>query len=225
MKNKCFVKQAFFAAFLWCFLFSGCAVHTAFQPVGKDKLRAHFSLGGPIIKTLKIPAPYLSAGVDYGVRDDLDLNADIHLLSIAFSITGLDIGITWHPVKNEGGVPAIALQAKVASFFSLKSGVAERYMGYSMFAPSVAWELGLGNLYMGTNVTIPFRILRFDNDAPRTILSPFLGYYWQVGKKFGFSGELKWQNANWEAHQIPVSYVSLGNRGALAPIIGFEWKF
>ena len=69
-------------------LLIGCAAHTNVQPMGKDNLSANISIGGPIVKAFgtRIPVPYATAGVNYGLNNRFDLNGDLHLLLLPYKI-------------------------------------------------------------------------------------------------------------------------------------------
>ena len=57
-------------------LFVGCAAHTNLTPLGEGRLAPHVGIGGPIVEAFDthIPVPYLMAGADYGIRDNVNLN-------------------------------------------------------------------------------------------------------------------------------------------------------
>ena len=132
-----------------------CAAHTNLEPAGKNNLNANLSVGGPIIKALgtRIPVPYATAGVNYGLRDQIDLNGNLHLLPAAYKLFGCDLGATWFPVLNNNSIPTIGLQARLLTMASLKSDVKSRFRIYPSFSGSSAWKLGNGIIYTGADIT------------------------------------------------------------------------
>mgnify|MGYP006982806957 CR=1 FL=1 len=77
--------------FLILFLF-GCTAHSNLTPIGEGNIDAVVSLGGPFIPVAetKIPTPYFSAGANYGLRENINLDANLHITSLFYELAGFD---------------------------------------------------------------------------------------------------------------------------------------
>lgn len=208
-------------------LLIGCAAHTNVQPMGKDNLSANFSVGGPIVKAFgtRIPVPYATAGVNYGLNNRFDLNGDLHLLSLPYKIFGLDFGPTWFPCLNSGKIPTIGIQPRLLTLISLKSNVDERLKTYPIISNSAAWKINKGIIYVGTDITIPLSSPDYDEDAANAIFSPFLGYRWSIGGHTYLFTEIKWHGANVRTDQLAVEYLPISGHGAISTLFSIQRSF
>ncbi|MBN2414014.1 hypothetical protein JXQ31_20230 [candidate division KSB1 bacterium] len=206
---------------------AGCAAHTNLQPVGKNNIDANLSIGGPVIKAFgaRIPIPYATGGVNYGIRDNFDLNGNLHLLPAAYKLFGCDFGATWFPVLNNFSKPTIGLQARLLTMASLKADVDSRFRFYPSFSASSAWKMGGGLFYTGADITVPVTSPDYDDDAVSVIFSPFFGYRWNLGSHTRLLTEIKWNGANIQTHQLAVEYLPVANYGAITTLFSIERSF
>ncbi len=204
---------------------AGCAAHTALTPVGEGTTRANVSFGGPLVSAFdtRIPIPYLTAGASYGLRGDLDLHGTLHLLPLAYGLAGLDLGATWFPVANDGWTPAVGLGGRLMTFVSLKSDVDERVRIYPYLSATAAWRQGPGLLFLGADLAIPFTRPDYDPEAVHVILSPSVGYRWDLGASMKLVTELKVQAINVRSDRLAADYVKIGGHGALTPLVALEF--
>ncbi len=208
-------------------LLSGCATYTNIAPVGKGNTTANFSIGGPIISAYhnNIPVPYATIGANHGIAEDVNISATLHLLSLPYKVFGLEIGAAWFPVINTGAIPTIGIQPKVMVLASLKHRVETRYRFYPIISCSAAWQTGGGHFYTGFDFVRPFSSSDYDEDAPRFILSPFVGYRWKIGEKTGLLTEAKWHGSNIRTDQLVVEYLPVQHYGAITTLIAVERSF
>lgn len=208
-------------------LIGGCAAHTRLEPLGEGEVAANVSFGGPIVAAFDtyVPMPYLTAGASYGMSDQLDVTATMHLLSLYFAIAGLDLGATWYPVANDGAIPSVGIGPRLMTFASLKSDVEERFRIYPMLSGSAAWMVPGGMAYTGLDLLVPFSTSDYDPGHPSLLISPFAGYRWRITETLGLHAELKWQAANVAADKVSADYTTIGENGALAPLIALEWLY
>jgi hypothetical protein len=206
-----------------CMLLAGCAARTTLEPVGKGQLAASASLGGPLVAAFgtRPPIPNLALGARYGLGDRIDLDGNLHLLPLLYSLAGLDLGVTWYPLLNDGAVPTIGIQPRVMAFASFKSGVDDRFRAYPAISSSAAWKLGSGLIYTGFDFVVPVSQPDYDNDPPRVIFSPLVGYRWNIWNGFRLYTELKWMGANVRT-DATAEYVHPGGYGAIAPFIAID---
>ncbi|MDP8208780.1 MAG: hypothetical protein P9L92_19105 [Candidatus Electryonea clarkiae] len=208
-------------------LYIGCAAHTNLQPVGKGEWQGNVSYGGPIIKVfgLNMPTPWPVLGSRYGLRDDLDFDANLHILPLPYGITGFDLGSTWYPIIGDGRTPTVGIQPRIMTFMSVKEGVEERFRFVPILTGSAAWQHRKNSVYTGMNLVIPTTRPDYDEDASFYMTSPFAGYRWALGNRFKLYTEIKWQGANIRSDQLAVTYTGIAGYGAIAPLIALEWNF
>ncbi|NQT25692.1 hypothetical protein HQ585_10075 [candidate division KSB1 bacterium] len=208
-------------------LFFYCAAYTSLQPVGKDRITGNFSIGGPIISAFgtRIPVPYGTAGLNYGLSDQTNLNSNLHMLSLAYQVAGLDVGVTWFPVQNEGWIPTIGLAPRCLMLMSLKSDVTSRFRAYPLVTTSALWKKGNGHIYTGLDIIIPFSEADYDDEAVSIIFSPFAGYRLPLSDRLNLLTEIKWMGANVESDQLAVEYVPVNGYGAVTTLFSIERRF
>ncbi|HEX2869320.1 MAG TPA: hypothetical protein VHO03_19915 [Ignavibacteriales bacterium] len=208
-------------------LFAGCAAHTNIEPLGRGNMNANLSLGGPVVAAFNthIPIPYATLGAAYGLKDDINIDASFHLTSLPYRILGMDLGAAYFPVVNNGFIPTVGIHPGVLAFFSMKPDVESRMRLYPSGSASAAWHLGSDMVYSGFDYTLPLTTPDYDTDAPRFVLSPFLGYRTDLGKDFRLTTELKWQGANVRTNQLAADYTKLGGHGAVAILFVIERSF
>ncbi|MBN2009608.1 hypothetical protein JW960_09725 [candidate division KSB1 bacterium] len=216
-----------FIHILWICLFIGCAAQTNLQPLGRGNLNGHASFGGPIIKVFgtRIPIPYLTTGGTYGLSRHTNITGNIHLFPLAYEIFGMDAGLAWFPVQHNGKIPTIGLQPTALLLASLKSDISDRFRIYPVIVTTAAWPIHTNQLFIGTDTTIPLTELNYDNEAASVILSPFIGYKWQLGEHYSFTTELKLHGANIRSNQLAVTYLRIGGYGAISTLFSLERRF
>jgi hypothetical protein len=202
---------------------AGCAARTTIEPVGADNLRLNASLGGPLVSAFGTypPIPNLTAGATYGISDRIDANGTVYLLPLLYSLAGFDVGVAWYPLLNDGPTPTLSIQPRLMSFTSFKSGVDDRFRIYPVVSTSAAWKLGAGMIYAGTDVTIPVSQPDYDRDPAPVIISPMIGYRWNIWGEARLYTELKWHGVNVRTNAT-VEYINPGGYGALSPFIGVD---
>ncbi len=220
MKSKCFIYLIFIV------LFCSCSTYKNIEPIGKDNFKANLDFGGPIVTAFntKVPIPYLSIGVSYGLNENTNLNANLHLLPMFYKLGGIDLGVTYFPLLNEGLIPTIGINGTLMLFSSLKSGIEDRFRAYPIITPSFAWKLGTGLIYTGVHSVLPITKLDFaDNNS--IIISPFVGYRWELSNAYKLYTEFKWQGINIETDKTVVEYIHPNNQGAIGIYLTLERSF
>jgi len=204
-----------------------CAAHHSLQPLGEGNWTANISAGGPVIAVFgtHMPIPYLTAGTTYGIRDNINLNGNLHLMPLAYQISGLDIGAAWFPVKQKGLRPILGFQPRLMGLASLKGNVSERFRFYPIFTPSAAWQIKNNLFYTGMDWTFPLNTPDFDEDAPATLISPFFGYRWSLRNNLYLYTEIKWHVANLPSDKLAVDYWPIGGYGAFTTLFSIERGF
>jgi hypothetical protein len=208
-------------------LILGCAAHTNLAPVGRGEIDANVSVGGPIVKAFgaRIPVPYLTAGLDYGLGDRTNIGASLHLLSLAYQVVGADLGAAFFPISGDGSRPTVGVQPRVMMLCSTKSDVESRFRLYPNLSASAAWGVKSGLLYIGSDVTYRSSSLTYDKEATSLIFSPFVGYQWRLGRRTSLLTECKWHGANFRSDMVTVDYLPVGGHGALSTLFAIVRSF
>ena len=228
---KCRTAHAISAfALLICFglLLAGCAAHTSIQPVGKGKLNANFSIGGPIVAAFDthIPIPYATVGADYGLSEKINLDGAFHLLSLPYGIIGMDIGATWFPHACDcTRIPTIGIEPRVLILASVKSNVGARIKAYPILSASSSWHWDFVSPYIGFDFVVPLSRADYDEDAPDFIISPYIGARWKLSERISLLTEIKYNGANVPTDKLAVEYTNISGYGAISPLIAIERSF
>jgi hypothetical protein len=221
------LKKLFFIGIVCSLISGGCAVHKNLIPLGKGNMEADVSLGGPFIPLIepKIPAPYASAGINYGISEKVNIEGNLHITSLFYKVAGLDIGAAYFPLLNDGSLPAIGIQPRLLVYSSLKSDIESRFRVYPFVSGTAAWHWGSGIIYTGFDLVAPLTKPDYNKDDVSIIVSPFAGYKWNLGADYSLFTELKWQGANVKSDLVAVEYIHINKHGALSLLFSVSRRF
>jgi hypothetical protein len=191
------------------------------RPVGQGNARFSVSAGGPLLifHGAPVPVPVTTVGAAYGVRDDVDVHADLHPTAAAYGIAGLDVGFAWHPLHGPRG--ALTLGGAVYGFGNGQDAVllADPWLGGMVRVASwFSLSLGMHNM------------LRVDTSDPtlRSTFpwapSPFLGLAFRTSGTTELELEFRWDAAASNARLAAPQYVNLGDYGTLGVLLGFNYQ-
>jgi len=205
-------------------ILTGCAAHSAVEPLGKGIRRDRVTFGGPIIRAFgnHIPVPYFAGGTEYGLNDRLNAGADFHLLPLFYQIAGGEAGATWYPLLQNGYRPTIGIGGRLLVLWSFKSKTADSFRIYPIVSVTANWKTSLGSLYIGNDLILPANKIDNDPSTPTTLYSPFIGHKWELGNGYSLGTELKWQGSNVGSNRVAVDYTGVQNRGAIATLLSLE---
>jgi len=205
----------------------GCVAQTGVLPLGKGELTPGIGIGGPVVEAFDthVPVPYLAASVEYGLDDHVNAGAVVHVLPLAYHIVGLDAGVTWFPVAQSGLRPTLGVGPRAYLFASTKADVDRRFLAFPVTTATAAWTTRRGVFYVGANLAVPLEDPEYDEEAQAVIFSPFVGHRWSIGRRYALSTELKWHGANVVTGQAATGYTTLSGRGAVTPLIAFQWSY
>lgn len=193
---------------------AGCGHTTHVRPNAPKELSVEVDLGGPLANLgAPIPLPLTTAGVSYGVMERLDVQAHVHLTTLAFGVAGLDVGSTYLPIREQGAIPAVSLSGRLYGFSDFHSG-ARGYLELTGAASYLFKERFLTYL-SATGFLQMF-------EPP--LLSLAVGEEVKLGH-FGLQLEVRWYEPNQLSTPMTVNWVSIGGRGALGVVLGFRYYF
>jgi hypothetical protein len=167
-----------------------------------------------------IPVPYTVVGYDYGITDRVNLHGSVHPTAAVYKTFASELGATIGLVPQDGAVPEVVLDARVAIATDGESAVA-----FPILTPVVLYLWGRYSPYIGVDHLFQFH----SNDrvyTPQT-LAPFVGFRSRVGGRWQLGAELKWAAINHDLTYNNVEHPSVfGTRnGDLAPYFFVSYDF
>jgi hypothetical protein len=216
------------AALAWMWM--GCATTSLVRPLGRGNTRLSGSTGGPIavVGGKPIPVPLTTLGLAHGVRDDLDVQAEVHPFAALFSpgdgsipILGMDLGAAWHPIP--GARRALTLGASAYGFTNRLDALVFADLWIGAGAAPTPWFSFAGGFHNS------FRLAATDPTlAERPIWAPTA--FLQLAVR-PFSGRVtidlegRWYAFTQNGTILVPSYVTIGDLGAIGVLVGvhFQW--
>jgi hypothetical protein len=199
-------------------LATGCTQSHIVRPLGKGNGVVNASLGGPFVHVfgLDIPAPIFTAGGGYGVRDDLDVYANLDVTALAFGLLHVEPGVVLHPVIRESGaIPTVSVGASLHLITDFRDARAvPNLMG------ALAWRYQRHMLYVGGDLGFGFGV--GEQRAFRFLGGPFVGGEVRAGKRVGLALELKWLAPQSNVAFAAPEWVSPGSQGYFSLLIGIN---
>ncbi len=195
----------------------GCSQSHIVRPLGKGHGVVNASLGGPFVHVfgLDIPAPIFTAGGGYGVRDDLDVFANLDVTALAFGLFHFEPGVVLHPVVRESGaIPTVSVGASLHLLTDFKDARAVPNL-----MAALAWRYKRHMLYFGGDFGFGFGV---GGRAFRFLGGPFVGGEVRAGKRVGLALELKWLAPQTNVAFAAPEWVSPGSQGYFSLLIGIN---
>jgi hypothetical protein len=191
---------------------AACSTTHAVRPLGRGNASLGASLGGPLVQVagVDIASPILTIEGGYGLRDDLDVTANLDLTAAAYGDLHLEPGVAYHPIiRDAGPVPTLTVAGSVHFLSSFSD---------TLVAPQVtlagAWRIRRRHLiYLGVQGLLA-------STAPsRPVVGPLVGGELRVGR-YGFTLEAAWMAANYDVGPTAPTWLSPDNRGYLDVLVG-----
>ena len=168
-----------------------------------------------------LPIPNVTAAVQHGLRDNLDVTGSLYLTPLMFGMVGVDVGAAWYPVVDPSAT-TISVHPRLLMIASVKPNVDERFRVYPAVSASAAWRNGDDRIYTGFDLAVPISAPDYDADAAPAVLSPFVGYRFALGSSSSLHAEIKWMGINVRTNAT-TDYINPFGMGGLAPFIGYEF--
>ena len=184
----------------------------------KDHSQYNLSIGGPWVpgSVPTIIIPYCTLGYAYGIKNDLTLTGNFHLLSAIFKTPGLDIGAVYRAFPENGYLPEISVYPKIYFFYGLRETQDLRCLpSFAINASYLLWEKHL--LYFGFDYM--FQLTRSDS-----YITPFIGIEFPVSNSLKLQTELKWIAANADTkHGVFEGESSISGKGTMGIFVGVNY--
>jgi hypothetical protein len=195
---------------LLIFISTGCSVLTTVRVLEKDHSQYNLSVGGPLVpgSVPTVIIPYCTLGYAYGIKNDLTLAGNFHLLSAIFKTPGIDVGAVYRALPENGFLPEISVYPKIYVFYGLRDP--QYFRCFPSFAVNASYLMGEKHLfYFGFDYMFQLT----SNDS---FITPFIGYEFPISYSIKLQTELKWIAANADTrHGIFEGESSISGKGAM----------
>jgi len=220
MKIKQILLRPYIITFLLLFVFlsAGCSVLTTVRVLEKNHSQYNLSIGGPwvpgSVKTVIIP--YTTLGYAYGLKNDLTLAGNFHLLSAIFKTPGIDIGAVYRVFPENGYIPELSVYPKVYFFYGFRSPQDFRcFPSFSLNASYTLWQSNL--IYFGADCM-------FQLTSSNAFVTPFIGYEFPISKSLKLQTEIKWMASNSDTkHGVFEGESSISGKGTMGIFVGVNY--
>ena len=183
------------------------------------------SFGGPFTGQIGYaPLPLISAGADYGLADNVDVEAGWAVTSALFGVFELDGGCNWRPLLPAAWKPGIILGGKLLGATDFKADASRLWPGAGVTA---VWRLHrLSYCYAGIDNWFETHTTRYDGNEQ--------AYHWlpviHTGIDYGnrtWQGQVEavWYVPNIDARRHTVETVGIGPQGCLGVFAGISRSF
>jgi hypothetical protein len=194
-----------------------CGAVTAVTPLHRGESSLSASLGGPVanVAGMNIPIPYAVARYRHGLSDQAGIYAGLHLLPAAMRVVGLDLGFSYHFLKQQGWIPTVGAMAGVTALIKPGGGEA-LFPNLDLVA---SYRLGdRFTTYFGSQSMYQF------SARPHVVLAPFVGGEFKVSNPLALNLEAKWYAPTEPTEPRNIHYsLPVGNRGAVGFVLGANW--
>lgn len=199
-----------------------CSVNHGVRPLGKGKVAATGSFGGPVIEAFggPLPLPLTTLGVRYGVSDRSDVHAALHpSLAGMFGLIGVEAGGSYLIAPQLGRRPAVLVDSTLLVVGGdTVEGEPEGGLGaYASTAVLTSWEWGgRGHLaYTGGELFA---------QPGQLYAAPLVGNRFQLGR-LGLALELRWVDPWLRTDDLTVHFYAPKRFGAVTAHAGFTYTF
>jgi hypothetical protein len=194
-----------------------CGTVTAVAPLHRGESVLSASLGGPVANVggTTIPIPYAVARYRHGLSEQAGIYAGVHLLAAGFGIAGVDLGFSYHFLRQQGWVPTVGAAAGVTALIQPGGGEAL----FPQLDLVASYRLGKRfTTYFGSQ-----SMYQFDT-RPNVVLAPLVGTECRISDPVSLNLEAKWYAPSEPTKPRNVDYsLPVSNRGAVGFVLGANW--
>lgn len=194
---------------------AGCGHATRVRPTPSGQLEASLEFGGPFgqVEGYTIPLPLATAGASYGLTDQADAFANVHLTPAVFGVLGLDAGADLMPLLDQGPWPALNLTGRGYLFTDLRAASA-----YLELDATVSKRFG-GHFVTYASVQ---SMLQFGGGPPLFGLA--LGESFDLDP-WSLQLEARWYEPGYDTMNLPTRWWSVGGTGGFGVMLGIRRRF
>ncbi len=205
-------ERSWLPALLLALAVAACSTTHTVRPLGRGNGALNASLGGPLVEVgnVDIPAPILTLGGAYGVRDDLEVTAHADATAALYGDLHLEPGVAYHPIIHEAGaVPTVTVAGSVHLITDFDAARV-----FPQITLAAAWRVRRRHLvYVGLDDALAF------GSPTRIVLGPLCGGELRVGR-FGLTLEAKWLAPYYDVAPTAPTWISPDSHGYLSVLFG-----
>lgn len=195
-----------------------CAATVPIRVLPKGETHVVASVGGPIVpdKSPTVVVPYATAGVVYGVTNDVTVHGMAHITMAMFGVAGVDVGASTRLMKHDAWQPeaTVALRAMMMTDF----GGWSTTRLWPTISATCSWLDGAVVPYVGSHVT-------FELTNGKPLVSPNVGVQIELSNDWWLQVEGIWQAANANTRSgVLEGQSSIGDRGSLGMFIAARMR-
>ncbi len=222
------MKYIFFILFpLYLLGFSACNTTRFVKPLKQKEVAVGLDFGGPLINfgKAKIPVPFSSVAVGYGVDSTFTVFGGLHITALAFGTAQLDLGITKQVLApQKGWIPGISLSPKLNLMADVFKG---NFRIYPELGSNFYWKyLKKQDHFFYLAVASWFDFWPTQKGLPKQYLHPVfaLGHTFE-NAKMRYTVEAKLIGVNSSNKGGPIQFNGIGDRGTWGFYISVFRKF
>jgi hypothetical protein len=207
--------------------FFSCSSIRHIRSVEKGELTASASFGGPFAGQLGwAPFPLLGIGANYGILDNIDVEAGWAVTSALFGVCELDGGCNWRPLKPADWKPGVIASARLLGTTDFQKGNSRLWPDASVTA---LWQLHSRVYgYLGMDNWFETRTMRYDGNEQSYHWLPVIYTGCDFGTSWLWQIEGKWYLPNIDpkaSPSNPVKTISIGGQGSVGIFVGVSHSF
>jgi len=203
-------------------LTTGCGTMNAVRALDKGESALAVSLGGPVTRFAgqDIPLPYAVARYRYGLTDRLGLSAGGHLLLPVLGDIGLDAGVSYQVLKQNGWVPECGISGGLTGMFGPLDSAGEA-RAFPDLSASASWLFGnRAHAYLGVQSMYQFRL------KPYVVFAPVVGAEVRLFRGLSLTLEGKWYAPTELTKPRVVNFrIPIAEHGAVGFVLGVNYLF
>ena len=206
---------------------TACNTTRFVKPLKKKELAVGLDFGGPIIdfQDLKIPVPFTSVSVGYGIDSTFTVFGGAHITSAVFGTAQLDLGVVKQILAPKGFRPGISISPVVNM---MVDGFRGSFRLYPQVDVNLYWKYLPRHdhfFYLNWSSWLDFWNQPHNNASYR-YYHPALGLgHTFENKKMRYTLEAKYMGFNHENGGTPVKFNGSGGYGSWGAYISVIRKF
>ncbi|MBI5727460.1 MAG: hypothetical protein HY965_06385 [Ignavibacteriales bacterium] len=205
---------------LICLLFSGCSVLTPVRVLSEKSSAVSLSFGGPYVPSASPTGviPYTTIGYAYGYKENVTLSGNFHVLSAIFKTPGVDAGIVYRALRQNGNYPEITVYPKLYFFHDFSES--KNFRCFPDIACNLSYCISEKYLAYG-GLDYIMQLTR-----PEHFLTPFIGFAFPCFTSVSGQVEIKWMASNADTrHGVFEGESSVSGKGTIGLFTGVSYAF
>ncbi len=208
---------------LW--IMTGCSSLRQVRPLELGEHKVSLDLGGALFDNLGIPLPMPLVSVDYqyGLTRDITVGGAVHITPIIFGLIGMiELNSLYGVLYQKGAVPGVSLHLNALLMYDF----AGSFTALPELGAVAYWDLSQKvRVYTGVSTLVDFYPKTADLPKDNTLIPSIIIGSEFIFDRFDITVEVRYVHPGGSNTGKAVSFVGLGDQGAIAPYLGFSYRF